>query len=266
MKNLMMLIFLLTFSLLSTAQEDDLLNELMNEVKDEVSKKEITKATFKSTRIITAHSVEMPAHGVLEFRISHRFGAINSGPYNFFGLDQSFIRLALEYGFFKWAAAGIGRSSFEKTVDGYLKFKLLPQSNQVPVSIVWLSTMDINTLKWENPERKNYFSSRLAYNHQILIARKFNEQFSLQIMPTLTHKNLVTLNKDKNDIFSLGTGGRIKLTKRTSFNWEYFYVFPNQIFSYTYNPHYIAIGFDIETGGHVFQLHIDHIKNHFLLK
>lgn len=248
--------FCIFFIAVATAQEEDLLKELEKEIQQKQQKEKV-RSTFKSSRIITAHSVESPAKGVLDFRISHRFGAINSGAYNFFGLDQSFIRLALEYGITDKMAAGVGRSSEGKTIDGFFKWKILQQDyDKKPCSVVFFSSFDISTLAWKNPTRKNYFSSRISYNHQLLVARKFNERLSWQIMPTLTHKNLVELEKDKNDIFSIGTGGRVKITKRTSINVEYFYVFPHQIYSYYYNPHCIAIGVDIETGGHVFQLQL----------
>ena len=46
----------------------------------------------------------------------------------------------------------------------------------------------------------------------------------------------------------------MKLTKRISFNVDYYYVVnQNEERTDLYNP--LSIGFDIETGGHVFQLH-----------
>jgi len=113
--------------------------------------------------------------------------------------------------------------------------------------------MSINTIKWAEPDRENYFSSRLSYLYQILIARKFSSNFSMQLIPSLVHRNFVATADDKNDIFTIGAGGRYKFTKRTSVNVEYHYVLPNQINSYDYTNS-LTVGFDIETGGHVFQL------------
>jgi hypothetical protein len=115
------------------------------------------------------------------------------------------------------------------------------------------SSVVCNTIKWQDPDRQNYFSSRLSYSHQILIGRKFNDNFSLQVTPTLVHRNLVETASEKNDVYALGIGGRHKLTKRTSINAEYFYVMPNQLADKYTNS--LSVGFDIETGGHVFQLH-----------
>ncbi len=216
-----------------------------------------TAATFKSTRIMNGHSIERMPPGQLDFRISHRFGTLNSGAYNFFGLDQSNIHFSLEYGFLKWLMAGIGRGSFEKTFDAFAKFSLLRQSEgaiNMPVSVSLVSSIALKTIKFPVETRTNYFSSRLAYTTQVLVARKFSQGFSFQITPSYVHRNLVATELDPNDLYAVGAGGRIKLTKRISFNGEYYYlVNPKDDFSQQiYNP--LALGFDIETGGHVFQL------------
>lgn len=217
-----------------------------------------TYATFKTIRVINAQSVENPAKGVLLFLIQHRFGRLNTGAYELFGLDQATLRLGFEYGITGRLAIGIGRSTYQKTFDGFVKYKVLQQSTglkNMPFTLTYIATSDIISLKWEDytdPDRTNYFSSRVFYTHQILLARKFNKSLSLQLMPTLVHKNLVKYENDKNNIYSVGLGGRYKITNRTSINAEYFYVIPDQIHSDIDNS--LSIGFDIETGGHVFQL------------
>lgn len=237
---------------LSSYGQDDLLS-LLDEDKEVVN---FTTATFKSTRIMNGHSIERMPPGQLDFRISHRFGTLNSGAYNFFGLDQSNIHLSFEYGFLKWLMAGIGRGSFEKTFDAFTKFTLLRQSEgarNMPVSASLVQSVVLKTIRFAE-ERTNYFSSRLAYTTQLLVARKVSPGFSLQLTPSFVHRNLVATELDPNDLYALGAGGRIKLTKRVSFNGEYYYlVNPKDDFSQQiYNP--LSLGFDIETGGHVFQL------------
>ncbi len=212
-------------------------------------------ATFKTTRVVSGHSIENPANGVLLFTISHHFGKINSGAYDFFGLDQATIRLGLEYGINDFLSVGIGRSTYQKTIDGFVKAKLLRQSKGVrnmPISLTAFSAMDLFSLKWQDTERTNYFTSRLSFVHQLLIARKFTERLSLQLTPTYIHKNLV-VEENTNDNFALGIGGRYKITKRLSVNLEYFHNLPGYIADNFENP--LSVGFDIETGGHVFQLH-----------
>lgn len=248
------LVFFALVSPLTLFAQNDLLNILS---KDSVPETVYTTATFKSTRIMNGHSIERMHEGVLDFRISHRFGTINLGPYEFFGLDQSSTHLSLEYGFLDWLMAGIGRGAYEKTFDGFLKFSPLRQSKGarlMPVSVSVLTTASLKSLKWTDPEKPNYFSSRLAYVAQVLVGRKFTEGLSLQIMPSFVHRNLVATELDPNDLYAMGAGGRIKLTKRISFNAEYYYLInPKKYISQEiFDP--LSLGFDIETGGHVFQL------------
>jgi hypothetical protein len=216
-----------------------------------------TTATFKTTRIINMHSVENAAAGVMDFRISHRFGFINTGAYDLFGLDQALMRIGLEYGITDRLMVGVGRSNVNKAYDSFLKYKILRQGSgkrNIPISVSYFASAVCNTVRWVDPNRDNYFSSRMQYTHQLLIARKFNNDLSLQLTPTLVHKNLVPTLQDKNDILAMGFGGRYKLTQRFSVNGEYIYVLPNQITSTFYNS--LSLGVDIETGGHVFQLHL----------
>ena len=263
-----LILFVATFWLnainLSAQEEDDLMSLLENGEEETV---DYTYATFKTTRVINSHSIEQPAKGVLLFLIQHRFGRLNTGPYELFGLDLADIRLGLEYGVTDRLSLGIGRSSFEKTYDGFVKYKLLRQSTgarNMPVTLSYYGSTSLMSLKWEDlglEDRENYFSSRMAYTNMLLVARKFSSSISLQLMPTYLHKNLVPAEEDANDIFSIGFGGRVKLTNRISINAEYFYTPPEQI-SYEFNQPF-SIGFDIETGGHVFQLHFSNARAFF---
>jgi len=198
----------------------------------------------------------MPA-GQLDVRISHRFGTINSGAYNFFGLDQSNIHLSMEYGIFNWLMIGVGRGSYEKTFDGFAKFSILRQSTglkEMPVSLSIVTSAALKSIKFTDQTRTNYFTSRMAYVAQILVARKISEGFSLQLTPSYVHRNLVATELDPNDIYAVGAGARLKLSKRISLNGEYYYIANPKTYlsQQIYNP--LSVGFDIETGGHVFQL------------
>ena len=234
--------------------QDDLMNLLNKDAPKEIN---YTTATFKSTRIMNGHSIERMPEGQLDVRISHRFGTLNSGAYNFFGLDQSNIHLGLEYGITNWLMVGVGRSEFEKTYDGFAKFSILRQSTglkEMPVSVSVVTSIALKTIKFPDQTRTNYFTSRLAYVAQVLVARKISEGFSLQLTPSYIHRNLVATELDPNDILALGAGARLKLTKRVSLNGEYFYIANQKTYMnpQIYNP--LSLGFDIETGGHVFQL------------
>ncbi|MEJ5264717.1 MAG: DUF5777 family beta-barrel protein [Bacteroidales bacterium] len=235
---------------------DDMLSQLENQQADNV-----VTATFKATRILNGHSIERMPQGQLDFRVHHRFGTINSGAYNFWGIDAAETQFSLEYGITDWLMVGVGRGSYEKTYEGFFKFSLFRQktgNKSFPLSISYLTVMTVRTQDFPYVDslqnNDNYpFSARLAYVHQLLIARKISSRLSLQLSPVLIHYNMVATAKEPNDIFALGLGGRIKLTTRTSFNFEYYPRFPTKGIPNQYSDA-LSVGFDIETGGHVFQL------------
>ena len=243
------MLFASSFSLF--AQEDDLLSLLGEEETTDYA-----TAGFKTNRVINLHSFENTAGGVLDIKISHRFGVVNGGFSEFFGLDAATIRIGGDYGITDRLTVGVGRSSFEKTYDGFLKYKFFRQSTgakNMPIHAALLATTAIKTIEFQNPDRENYFSSRLYYTYQLILGRKVNDNFSIQLSPTLVHRNLVRTTAEANDVFALAAATRIKLTKRIALNAEYIYVLPDQLAD-GYRPS-LSIGFDIETGGHVFQLH-----------
>ncbi len=216
-----------------------------------------TLSTFKSTRVVLGQSVETAIPGELTFIISHRFGDIRGGLYDFFGLDQAHNRLGLEYGIGTRVGISIGRNSFEKTYDGAVKLRLLRQQSglrNIPLSLTWYSGIFMNTLRWSDPERDNLFSSRFSYVNQLLIARKFGKRLSLQLSPSHIHRNLVRLASDQNDVFALGMSGKFNFVRKISVNAEYFLLMPGQTAEDFNNT--LSIGFDFVTGGHVFQLHV----------
>jgi Membrane bound beta barrel domain (DUF5777) len=263
MKNLLLITVLLGLGLSKVQAQDDLMKMLETEAKKE-KKRDYATATFKTSRLINGHSIENAAAGVLDFKISHRFGMVNKGVYELFGLDQATMRMGLDYGITNRLMVGFGRSTFQKQLDAFVKYKIIRQSKGAawssPVSISAVSVIIDKTLKWEDPTRKNFYTSRLSFANQLIIARKFSEGLSLQLMPSFIHYNISQAVKDPNDIFALGVGGRIKLTKRLSFNAEYYYVLPVSLvegkeYRLAGTKNSLALGFDIETGGHVFQLH-----------
>jgi hypothetical protein len=233
------------------AQED-----LLSLLGDEETGPEYITAAFKTNRVINLHSLENTPANVMDLKISHRFGTLNQGIYELFGLDNASIRIGLDYGISDRLTVGAGRSSFQKTYDGFVKYTFIRQQRgqkNVPLTAALLATTAIQTLKWQDPDRENYFRSRMYYTYQLIVGKKFSENLSLQLSPTLVHRNLVSTREESNDVFALAAAGRIKLTRRVALNAEYAYVFPDQIAEEFRNS--LSIGFDIETGGHVFQLH-----------
>jgi hypothetical protein len=237
---------------------------ILDEMGDNTPQIQYTYATFKTTRLIMGQSVENTAKGELNFIIEHNFGRVNLGPYEFFGLDQANMRLGLDYGVNDWLNVGVGRSSYEKTYDGFLKARILRQSTGariMPVTLSLYSNVMLNSLKWQDPGRTNYFTSRLSYTAQLLVARKFSNSLSLQLMPTYIHKNMVPRIVDQNDIFAMGAGARVKVTQRTSLTGEYYYLLPGQTADDYQNC--LSLGVDLETGGHVFQLRVSNAQPMF---
>lgn len=243
-----LLLVLITF--LAKTQEVDLFNEKEEKTKD------IVTAVFKSSRVINGQSIENVGNGVLDLKILHRFGNISQGAYNLFGLDQASMRIGLDYGVNNRLMIGVGRSTFEKQFDGFFKYKLIQQQTglkDIPVSISLASALIYKSLK-DDPaaEYISYVSDKFSFAHQLIIARKFNDYFSLQLTPTLVHYNLVANSTLPNDFKSLGISFRQRISKRLNFTTEYFYRI-DKLAGYN-DP--LTLGLDIETGGHVFQLHV----------
>ena len=234
-----------------SAQEDDRLSLL-----GEDESTELVRNAFKSPRVINGHSMEMLRAGVLDFRILHRFGPVNQGFYDLFGLDQASMRIGFDYALTEGFTLGVGRSTAKKELDAFAKFRILGQSagaKPFPVSLIWVSGITNNGLKTPFSAVEANATRRLAYYHELIIGRKFSEAFSLQISPTVVHQNFVENELAPNDLVALGIGGRLKLSKRIAFVWDYGLALNRYPEDASLNP--LSVGLDIETGGHVFQLH-----------
>jgi hypothetical protein len=222
---------------------------------DSTKTTDYTQSTFKSSRIVIGQSVESPAKHDLLTTIGHHFGELNTGPKQFFGLDASTIRLGVTYGITDRLAVGFGRSSYQKNIDAFVKYKIHRQSSgkkNMPVTVVYFGAVNINTGSWDDTLSDDLFYRRVTYVNQILAARKINGILSLQLSFSHIHYNLVKRLIDQHNVFAAGAGGRIKISSRSSVNFEYHYLLPGQTADDFCNS--LSLGFDIETGGHVFQL------------
>lgn len=259
-------LLVLTFSFFSIAlhAQDDLM-DILNEGGETTT---YTSATFKGTRIVNLQSSEITGPGVMQFIVLHRFGAFNNDfLYNFFGLDESLVRLSLDYSFNDYINIGVGRSSRSKVYDGWVKAKILRQSTgatEMPISLLYYGSMNVNTTRFPDNNIDHQFYERLSYVNQLIIARKFSDRFSLELAPTLVHFNVVQTNDQRNTLFGLGAGGRFKLTNRVALTAEYMWQanrntrLVNDIET-PFNDAF-SLGVDIETGGHVFQLHLTNAR------
>ena len=246
-------LFFICFQSFGQIDLDKLLEE--NEAKNKKVPK-YTEGTFRSSHIIHGHSIEGTPKGILDFRILHRFGTLNKGIYEFFGLDNASMRMGFNFGITDRLSLGVGRSTFQKQYDGFLKYAVLRQKidNSMPLSASYLASGMLQTLRYNDPQVNRYFTDRLFYAHQLILARKFSKAFSLQLMPTVVHYNVVPTGSIPNDLFSVGVGTRLKVSQMVSLTSEYYYQVPGYQLPGTYNS--LSFGIDIETAGHVFQLHL----------
>lgn len=249
-KRFLSLLLLVGLYQTSTAQNIDLFSE-----GNSLSGRDITTGIFKSTRIINGQSIENVGAGVLDFRILHRFGTINQGAYNLFGLDQATMRIGLDYGINSRLMVGGGRSTYEKQYDAFFKYRLIRQQTgerNIPLSVSLASTMIYKSLKDVVTTYEPYKTDKLSFAHQVLVASKLNDYLSIQFTPTVVHYNMVEHQGMPNDFYSLGTGFRLRVSPRVNLTSEYYHRF-DKLTGY-YDP--LTFGIDIETGGHVFQLHV----------
>lgn len=256
MKIKLMLIPFLICCTYAQAQTDNLFAEL--DSLTETKNQEVI-AAFKSTRVMLAPSVERVRRRQLHFRVSHLFSSISTGYTNLFGLDQLVnMNLSLEYGLSNRIQVGLARSNkADKALMPNLKVSLLRQTSgpkSFPFYLSWFGNADLKTNRYAGSARNDYLTGRLDYVNMLLIGRKFSKRLSLQLSPAWLHRNLTETTLEPNDLFALGFSGRYMLNGHVSVNWEYFRSLPSAgAIRPEQDP--LSLGFDLETGGHVFQLY-----------
>lgn len=246
---------IIIFLLLSILTRGQSLEALLDSELETGTNNKLVSATFKSVQLINSHTTKTVAPNELIFLISHRFGYLNSGFSDLFGLDQATVRFGFQYGINEKLSLGFGRSTYKRNYDFFGKYALLQQStgkNSIPFNLTLLASANVSSARWPDDQHAYLFAHRMSYSAQFLISRKFSNSFSLQLMPTYIHRNLVEKKTDQNDVLALGAGGRMKVSKRAAFTFEYYHLLPGETARQTTNP--LSLGFDIETGGHVFQL------------
>lgn len=254
-KRLLAILCLCLITHISFSQQVDLFKmQDSTNASEGVNRSEPVINTFYSTRLVNSHTVEITGKGSMDLRISHRFSPLNMGFYDMFGLDYASMRMGFDFGLSKNLMVGIGRSTFNKEYDGFIKYRLMHQKNgsgRAPLSITWVGSLAYKNIDMD-PALKVMGSDRTFFSTQLLIARKLNEHTSLQVSPTYTHYNrLLFLSGGSTDMFAIGFLARQKVSKRISINAEYF--LQTSRFDGTHDP--LSVGIDINTGGHVFQLH-----------
>ena len=249
----MKFILLLIFSFISASNIFAQDSSLIKDIEDSLPVTEKVTGAFKSTRVINAHSVEMLSRGDMDFRILHRFGFVSDGVKQLFGLDAASFRMSFDFGITDNLTLGVGRSTFRKELDGFVKQRIFQQTKgakNIPFTLVIAAGYTVYTQ--EVLGSKPTVADRSAYYVQLIAGRKFSQKFSLQLSPIFVHTNIPFVITDDRKIFAMGGGARFKVSKRTAITADYHYPFGQFDKNYT-NP--LSLGVDIETGGHVFQLH-----------
>ncbi|WP_026978250.1 DUF5777 family beta-barrel protein [Flavobacterium tegetincola] len=231
---------------LSFAQ-DDLLSEI-----DTTLNNQVVTSAFKALKIVNLESTKLAAKGDLYFIVAHRFGSVKDGFEGFYGLDNANTQIKFLYGVKDWLTIGGARS--ELAYDFSVKYRLQEQiEDGFPVAIVGFNSLAINNTLKESLYPNMTFENRLIYVSQILVSRKFSENLSLELAPTFFHENFVANDMQDNSQFAIGIGGRYKISKRWSINADYAAHLNRASNSPFKNP--LSVGVDLETGGHVFQMH-----------
>jgi hypothetical protein len=244
MKNLLLLLFL--FPLLTYSQGD-----LLAGIDTPITKEKVTSA-FKALKIVNLESTKISAKGDIYFIVAHRFGSIQDGFEGFYGLDNANTQIKFIYGITDEVHVSAARSQF--AYDFAVKYALFPQiKDGFPVTIVGFNSLSINNTLKESVYPELKFENRFTYVAQLLISKKFSEKLSVELVPTFFHENFVENEAQKNSQYALGFGGRYKFAKRWSLNIDYA-AHLNRASNSVYNNPF-SIGFDLETGGHVFQMH-----------
>jgi hypothetical protein len=262
-------LFLLLFPLLVQSQEDDLLGELENDITIDNT----VIAAFKGLKVVNFESTKLANKGDFYLIVSHRFGTVENGFDDLFGLDQSVTQIKFIYGINEWLNLGLARSSNQKKYGLHAKYRLIAQTDTFPVSIVGYNLVTANTSLKDDQYPNIDFGDKLTYTTQVIFSRKFDKNFSMILSPTYVHENLATrsieimdngttVNYDEdNDQFAIGVGGRYKISKRVSINADYGFHLNRNSNSNFKDP--LSIGLDIETGGHVFQVHFTNAQGMF---
>ena len=280
----------LTVSSITAFAQDDLLS-LLDSVETVKTHEKVT-ATFKTSKVINMQSTETVKAKTMDFRVTHRFGNIGAasggGAHTLYGFDNSTdIRISFDFGITDDLTLGVGRSKQKELLDGLVKYRILTQTkdNHVPISLAFYGDMSYNPQEAiqfysgmaANAGFKQNDIHRFAYTSQLIIARKFGSRFSVELVPAFQHRNFVLASinpdngaEDVNDLLSVGAGFRLKITKRMAIIADYYYIFSdfrtNNTASPFYNP--LAIGLEIETGGHVFHLNFTNasgiIENNYI--
>jgi Membrane bound beta barrel domain (DUF5777) len=252
LKTLFLMVFALT-AIQLTAQE-------------EVETKKETKPVrdmFESTWLIDNQTVIVPIKGTFQMDIIHRFGTLNNGYKDLYGIfASSNIKLGFNYSILDNLSVGFGITKTFMTWDMNVKYAILQQtrSGSIPLSVTYFGNAAIDTRTEDNFING---SDRVSFFHQLIIARKVSSKFSIQVAPSLSHYNAVEafINPDKekvavmkNDHFAISAGGRFKVADQIALIANYDQPITKH-FAKNPQPN-LSFGIEMSTSSHSFQVFI----------
>ena len=228
-------------------------NSLLNEISAESDyENTFQMPAFKAMKVVNNQSTKLAGKGDLYLYVGHRFGAIKGGIGSLFGLDYANTKIEMLYGLLNEIQVGFSRESFKKTYNLHVKYGIKKQTSSFPVSIVGYNSINLDTSLDENVYPNLNYNERYVYISQLLVSRRFSDNFSLQLSPSVIKHNFLTTQAKTDYNYVLNTGSRLKISKRSSFNIDYSYHLNRLKNSIEKNV--LSVGVDMETGGHVFQL------------
>ncbi|MGY5355471.1 DUF5777 family beta-barrel protein [Wenyingzhuangia sp. IMCC45467] len=249
------IVFVFLFQVSLFAQND--LLDMLNDTTENTTK-EVT-STFKSYKLVNFETPKLVPKNHLNFIVAHRFGTVKNGIEDLFGLDIASTRLQFVYGLTDKINVSFSRSKFRKTYDFGAKYHILHQKkNGFPFTVAGHHLLGIDTSLDKDLLPGLEFANRLRSTHQIIMASKINDKLSVEFIPTILHDGLVELDEQDNLQYALGFGGRYLFTKRMGIVVDYG-LHLNRATNSPYK-NVFSIGYEIETGGHVFQLHFSNAQ------
>ena len=246
MKNIKILLFVfLIIPLLAISQE---------KVTDTIVKEKPERAAFESAFLIDNPTNVLFNKNTLEVTMAHRFGEFGNTNdlVGFWGSAN--IRIALSYAVHDRLTIGFGTSKYKRYQDFNWKAALLRQtrSNKMPVSVTYYGNYVIDA-RSKNLGLFLNTEDRFSFFNQLIIARRFNPNLSLQIAPSISHYNVVE-KEMRNDMIAIAFGGRYKVSPQTSVIVDYSQ--PLTKFA-KFNPSPgLSLGVEFGTSAHTFQLFI----------
>jgi hypothetical protein len=214
------------------------------------------KDIFETGIILDQQTVVCPSAKSFNFIIQHRFGLVQNGFEDLFGLyAPSNIRLAFDVGITDRIMIGIGTTKTDKLQDLNLKIALLRQtrSGSMPISVSYFGNVVLDARKKSEfgLESEYKFIHRLSFFHEIIISRKFCDRFSMQVSPSISYFNAI-LSQYENIYFSISGAARLKITDKMGINLGYQHPFT----SAADNKPCLSGGIEMGTSTHAFQLFV----------